>query len=345
MFDDEHLTFADIHSPGSVENLKLNPAYRDQRGRLLIVRKGYPVQGAGDPPTRATTCTTAASRCLLSVARRPRANESGLIVIVAVDRAAAVLSTCLRRGGERGRRWPQPGSDTRKRYARAGEARPVSAPPASRHLTRLITGAQATLGSAGPSRFEPVGSCAAPSPPGSNCRRWCRIERTSRGRSTSMNSHWSAAGQPTSSQRPSGDQVGPDQPPAGREQDPAAAAALGDDQPVARADVVEASDLRAVGREGAVPLGRGRRGGLGLEAPVVARVQRRRARPCRRRRWQLPAAVDVGEHVGAERPAAASFESATGPPGRRDGATLRATRRSLSPLPSPAITRRSSPLR
>ena len=119
-----------------------------------IVRKGYRFKG------RATLHTSDDMyyRGLQVLAERgssiPR-NRIRAIVIVAVDRAAAVLSTGLRHGGERGGGGLNLGSDTRRRCVTAGEARPVSAPPASRHLTRPITGAQATLGSAGPSRSDP----------------------------------------------------------------------------------------------------------------------------------------------------------------------------------------------
>ncbi len=90
VFDDEHLMFADIHSPGTVENLKRNPAI-EINVVDPIVRKGYRFKGratlhAGDDTY---------DRALQVLAERgsstPR-DRIRTIVIVAVDRAAAVLS-------------------------------------------------------------------------------------------------------------------------------------------------------------------------------------------------------------------------------------------------------------
>ena len=90
VFDDEHLMFADIHSPGTVENLKRNPAI-ELNVVDPIVRKGYRFKG------RATLHSSddMYDRGLQVLAERgssiPR-ERIRTIVIVAVDRAAAVLS-------------------------------------------------------------------------------------------------------------------------------------------------------------------------------------------------------------------------------------------------------------
>ena len=75
VFDDEHLMFADIHSPGTVENLSENPAI-EINVVDPIVRRAIGSRG-GRPSIRATTCTTAPSRCSPSAARRPLATASG----------------------------------------------------------------------------------------------------------------------------------------------------------------------------------------------------------------------------------------------------------------------------
>jgi predicted pyridoxine 5'-phosphate oxidase superfamily flavin-nucleotide-binding protein len=45
-WDDEHLAFADIHSPGTIENLQLNPAV-EINVVDIFTRKGYRFKGVG----------------------------------------------------------------------------------------------------------------------------------------------------------------------------------------------------------------------------------------------------------------------------------------------------------
>ena len=45
-WDDEHLAFADIHSPGTIENLQLNPAI-EINVVDIFTRKGYRFKGVG----------------------------------------------------------------------------------------------------------------------------------------------------------------------------------------------------------------------------------------------------------------------------------------------------------
>src|SRR5215207_1222536 len=66
VFDDDHLMFADIHSPDTVRNLQRNPAI-ELNVVDPIVRKGYRFKG---PLIRMEGCTSAGSRSSPSAARR-----------------------------------------------------------------------------------------------------------------------------------------------------------------------------------------------------------------------------------------------------------------------------------
>src|SRR6478736_4075912 len=46
VWDDEHLVFADIHSPGTIRNLKINPAIEINMVDVFT-RKGYRFKGFG----------------------------------------------------------------------------------------------------------------------------------------------------------------------------------------------------------------------------------------------------------------------------------------------------------
>ena len=90
VFDDEHLMFADIHSPGTVENLRRNPAI-EVNVVDPVVRKGYRFKG------RATLHSTGPTyeRALEVLAERGSTTSRErirTIVIVAVDRAAPLVS-------------------------------------------------------------------------------------------------------------------------------------------------------------------------------------------------------------------------------------------------------------
>jgi len=90
VFDDEHLMFADIHSPGTVANLERNPAI-ELNVVDPIVRKGYRFKGRGavhfDGDMYERGLEVLAERG--STTPRERINA---IVIVAVDSAAELVS-------------------------------------------------------------------------------------------------------------------------------------------------------------------------------------------------------------------------------------------------------------
>jgi predicted pyridoxine 5'-phosphate oxidase superfamily flavin-nucleotide-binding protein len=87
VWDDDHLVFADIRSPRTVENLRHNPAIE-----LNVVdpfsRKGYRFKGTGTAFTEGPLF----DEVLASYRRRGVANEIRAIVLVEVERAMALTS-------------------------------------------------------------------------------------------------------------------------------------------------------------------------------------------------------------------------------------------------------------
>jgi hypothetical protein len=90
VWDDDHLVFADLHSPGTVANLRSNPSVEvnvvDQ-----LVRKGYRFKGRGAVHTDGETFERGVRFYEARGTVRARERIRG-IVVVAVERAAAVIS-------------------------------------------------------------------------------------------------------------------------------------------------------------------------------------------------------------------------------------------------------------
>jgi predicted pyridoxine 5'-phosphate oxidase superfamily flavin-nucleotide-binding protein len=90
VWDDDHLVFADIRSPGTVENLRSNPGIEvnvvDQ-----LVRKGYRFKGTGRVHTEGDVFERGVRFYEDRGTVRARERIQG-IVIVAVERALAVTS-------------------------------------------------------------------------------------------------------------------------------------------------------------------------------------------------------------------------------------------------------------
>jgi predicted pyridoxine 5'-phosphate oxidase superfamily flavin-nucleotide-binding protein len=90
VWDDDHLVFADIHSPGTVENLRSNASieinFVDQ-----FVRKGYRFKGTGVVHTDGDVFERGVSFYEARGTVRARERIRG-IVIVAVERALPITS-------------------------------------------------------------------------------------------------------------------------------------------------------------------------------------------------------------------------------------------------------------
>jgi predicted pyridoxine 5'-phosphate oxidase superfamily flavin-nucleotide-binding protein len=90
VWDDDHLVFADIRSPGTVRNLRVNPSIEvnvvDQ-----LVRKGYRFKGTGRVYTEGEVFERGLQFYEARGTVRARERIHG-IVIVEVDRALAVTS-------------------------------------------------------------------------------------------------------------------------------------------------------------------------------------------------------------------------------------------------------------
>jgi hypothetical protein len=90
VWDDDHLVFADLHSPGTVANLRSKPSVEvnvvDQ-----LVRKGYRFKGRGAVHTDGETFERGVRFYEARGTVRARERIRG-IVVVAVERAAAVTS-------------------------------------------------------------------------------------------------------------------------------------------------------------------------------------------------------------------------------------------------------------
>jgi len=90
VWDDDHLVFADIRSPGTVENLRSNPSIEinvvDQ-----LVRKGYRFKGTGTVHTEGDVFERGVSFYENRGTVRARERIQG-IVIITVERALPVTS-------------------------------------------------------------------------------------------------------------------------------------------------------------------------------------------------------------------------------------------------------------
>jgi predicted pyridoxine 5'-phosphate oxidase superfamily flavin-nucleotide-binding protein len=90
VWDDDHLVFADIHSPGTVANLRANPSIEinvvDQ-----LVRKGYRLKGTATVHTEGVLFERGVAFYEARGTERARERIRS-IVIVAVERALPVTS-------------------------------------------------------------------------------------------------------------------------------------------------------------------------------------------------------------------------------------------------------------
>ena len=90
VWDDDHLVFADLHSPGTVENLRANPGVEvdvvDQ-----LVRKGYRFKGTGAVHTGGDVFERGIAFYEARGTVRARERIRG-IVVVTVERALPVIS-------------------------------------------------------------------------------------------------------------------------------------------------------------------------------------------------------------------------------------------------------------
>jgi predicted pyridoxine 5'-phosphate oxidase superfamily flavin-nucleotide-binding protein len=90
VWDDDHLVFADIHSPGTVANLRANPSIEinvvDQ-----LVRKGYRLKGTATVHTEGALFERGVAFYEARGTERARERIRS-IVIVAVERALPVTS-------------------------------------------------------------------------------------------------------------------------------------------------------------------------------------------------------------------------------------------------------------
>lgn len=117
VWDDNHLVFADIHSPGTVANLRANPSVEinvvDQ-----LVRKGYRFKGTAtvhtDGPEFERGVAFYEARGTVRARERIRS-----IVIVAVERALPVTSPAYDLGATE--------AELRERYLRKLTGEPASA--------------------------------------------------------------------------------------------------------------------------------------------------------------------------------------------------------------------------
>ncbi len=117
VWDDNHLVFADIHSPGTVANLRANPSVEinvvDQ-----LVRKGYRFKGTAtvhtDGPEFERGVAFYEARGTVRARERIRS-----IVIVAVERALPVTSPAYDLGAT--------AAELRERYLRKLTGEPASA--------------------------------------------------------------------------------------------------------------------------------------------------------------------------------------------------------------------------
>ncbi len=105
IWDDDHLIFADIRSPGTISNLRLNPVL-EINVVDPIVRKGYRFKGT----TTILTEGQLFEDILAFYRRRGVANRIDAIVLVKVERALALISPAYDLGlteDEVRRRWEQ----------------------------------------------------------------------------------------------------------------------------------------------------------------------------------------------------------------------------------------------
>src|SRR5215217_1392312 len=109
VWDDHHLIFADIRSPGTVENLRHNPAI-EINVVDPISRKGYRFKGTGMVLTEGDLFDEA----LAFYRRRGVANEIRAVVLVDVERALPLTSPAYDLGASE--------EEVRERWERHHEA-------------------------------------------------------------------------------------------------------------------------------------------------------------------------------------------------------------------------------
>jgi predicted pyridoxine 5'-phosphate oxidase superfamily flavin-nucleotide-binding protein len=103
VWDDDHLVFADINSPRTVQNLRLNPAI-ELNVVDALARKGYRFKGTGTVLTEGALF----EEVLAAYRRRGSTSTIRQIVLVRVERAVAVVSPVYATGAteeEVRRRW------------------------------------------------------------------------------------------------------------------------------------------------------------------------------------------------------------------------------------------------
>jgi uncharacterized protein len=87
VWDDDHLIFADIRSPRTIENLRHNPAI-EINVVDPVLRKGYRFKGTGTVLTEGPSF----DEVLAFYFRRRVANEIRAVVLVEVERALPLIS-------------------------------------------------------------------------------------------------------------------------------------------------------------------------------------------------------------------------------------------------------------
>lgn len=97
VFDDEHLLFADIRSPGTVRNVERNPAI-ELNVVDPIVRKGYRFKGRAALHSRGETYERGV-RLLAELGYDASRERIGSIVVVEVESAAPLISPAYDSGG------------------------------------------------------------------------------------------------------------------------------------------------------------------------------------------------------------------------------------------------------
>ena len=93
VLDDEHLLFADIHSPGTVRNLERNPAI-ELNVVDPIVRKGYRFKGTADVLDTGPVF----EQVLASRRERGAQNPMRAVALVTVTRALPLISPAYDQG-------------------------------------------------------------------------------------------------------------------------------------------------------------------------------------------------------------------------------------------------------
>jgi len=89
VWDDEHLVFLHLHSPGTVANLAANPSIEINMVDPLV-RKGYRFKGRGEVLTSGDVCSAVLERF-----QRERGTDPGrvhAVVLVRVESAAPLVS-------------------------------------------------------------------------------------------------------------------------------------------------------------------------------------------------------------------------------------------------------------